>query len=70
MKAIKPKISMKKRFVTVLAFLLLSCQLSFSQTITDPGKSPVAGISQERVAKLDAMLEEAMQKEQVWRDGA
>jgi len=56
---------MKKRFVTGLALLLVCGQLSFSQTITDPGKNPVAGISQERVTKLDAMLEEAMQKEQV-----
>jgi CubicO group peptidase (beta-lactamase class C family) len=56
---------MKHRFVTGLALLLVSCQLSFSQTITDPGKTAVPGISQERVAKLDAMLEEAIQKEQV-----
>lgn len=56
---------MKHRFVTGLALLLVSCQLSFSQTITDPGKTAVPGISQERVAKLDSMLEEAIQKEQV-----
>ncbi len=56
---------MKKRFISGLAFLFVACQFSFSQTITDPGKTPVQGISQERVAKLDAMLNEAMQNEQV-----
>ena len=56
---------MKKRFITGLALLFVTSQFSFSQTIADLGKNPVAGISQERVAKLDAMLEEAMQKEQV-----
>ncbi|MBN7812401.1 beta-lactamase family protein [Algoriphagus sp. H41] len=56
---------MIKPFLSSLALLLAACQLSFSQTITDPGKNPVTGISQERVAKLDAMLEDAMQKEQV-----
>jgi CubicO group peptidase (beta-lactamase class C family) len=56
---------MKKRFISGLALLIVSCQISFSQTITDPGKNPVPGISQERIAKLDAMLDEAMQQEQV-----
>jgi CubicO group peptidase (beta-lactamase class C family) len=56
---------MKKRFIAGLAFLFVASQLSFSQTISDPGKTPVQGISQERMAKLDAMLEEAMEKEQV-----
>jgi CubicO group peptidase (beta-lactamase class C family) len=56
---------MKKRFISGLALLIVSCQISFSQTITNPGKNPVPGISQERIAKLDAMLDEAMQQEQV-----
>src|SRR5690606_39157703 len=65
LKVFKPKIPMKKRIVTGLTFLLVTYQLSFSQTITEPGKTPVQAISQERVAKLDAMLEGAMQREQV-----
>lgn len=56
---------MNKRFITGLALLFAACQISFSQTIADPGKTPVGKISPERVAKLDAMLDEAMQKEQV-----
>jgi CubicO group peptidase (beta-lactamase class C family) len=63
--AFKPKIPMKKRFISGLALLLFTYQISFSQTITEPGKTPVLGISQERVAKLDAMLDEAMQQDQV-----
>lgn len=56
---------MKKRIVSGLVLLLAVCQISFSQTISDAGKNPVPGISQERLVKLDAMLEEAMQKDQV-----
>ena len=56
---------MKKRFVTGIALVFSFCHLSFSQTITEPGKTPTPGISQERVERLDAMLEEAMQKEQI-----
>jgi CubicO group peptidase (beta-lactamase class C family) len=56
---------MKKRVLSGLALLAVASQLSFSQTLSDPGKNPVPGISQERVARLDAMLEEAMQKDQV-----
>lgn len=48
-----------------MALLVVASQLSFSQTLSGPGKNPVPGISQERVVRLDAMLEEAMQKDQV-----
>lgn len=40
-------------------------QISIAQTLVEAGKSPVSGISLERVAKLDAMLVEAIQSEQV-----
>ncbi|OOG76212.1 serine hydrolase [Algoriphagus sp. A40] len=56
---------MKNRIVIVLVFLFAACQISFAQTITEAGKTPVSGISQERIAMLDAMLEEAMKKDQV-----
>ncbi|MFC5192637.1 serine hydrolase domain-containing protein [Algoriphagus aquatilis] len=51
-------------------FLILICLIGMqssltAQVISQAGKTPVAGISQERVTKLDAMLEEAIQKEQV-----
>lgn len=48
-------------FLTLFAAL----QISFAQTIIEAGKSPIPGISLERVAKLDAMLEDAIKKEQV-----
>jgi CubicO group peptidase (beta-lactamase class C family) len=56
---------MKSKILLVLGCLLAIIQVSVSQTISQPGKTPVSGISQERVSKLDAMLEEAIQKEQV-----
>ncbi|HSF55300.1 MAG TPA: serine hydrolase domain-containing protein, partial [Algoriphagus sp.] len=56
---------MNNRIVIGLIFLFASFQVSFSQTISEPGKTPIQGISQERLTKLDAMLEEAMQKDQV-----
>ncbi len=56
---------MKPRILFVLVCFLAIIQISNSQTISQPGKTPVTGISQERVAKLDAMLEEAIKKEQV-----
>jgi CubicO group peptidase (beta-lactamase class C family) len=51
-------------------FLVLICLISMqsgltAQVISSAGKTPIAGISQDRVTKLDAMLEEAIQKEQV-----
>ncbi len=56
---------MNPRILVLLICLLGAIQLSSAQTLSLPGKTPVAGISQDRLAKLDAMLEEAMQKEQV-----
>jgi CubicO group peptidase (beta-lactamase class C family) len=56
---------MNPRILVLLICLLGAIRLSSAQTLSLPGKTPVAGISQERIAKLDAMLEEAMQKEQV-----
>ena len=56
---------MNKRFVTGLAFLFVSCQFTFSQNLSDTGKNSVPGISQDRVARLDAMLDEAIKTEQV-----
>jgi CubicO group peptidase (beta-lactamase class C family) len=56
---------MKPRILVLLICFLGAIQLSTAQTISLPVKTPVAGISQERISKLDAMLEEAMQKEQV-----
>jgi CubicO group peptidase (beta-lactamase class C family) len=56
---------MENKIVKILILLFLAVQVSFAQTITDAGRTPVQGISQERIAKLDAMLEEAMQKEQI-----
>lgn len=56
---------MKPRILFFLICILGVIQISTGQTISQPGKTPIAGISQERIAKLDAMLEEAMQKEKV-----
>lgn len=56
---------MKQRIIISLLSIFIGCQISFAQTIIDPGKNPVPGISQERITKLDAMLEEAMQKDHV-----
>jgi len=53
----------KKLFIALICLVGLQAEL-VAQVISTP-KNPVAGISQERVTKLDAMLEEAMQKEQV-----
>lgn len=51
----------------VISFLTLfsALQISYAQTITEAGKSSVPGISLDRVAKLDAMLEDAIKKDQV-----
>ncbi|SEG01084.1 serine hydrolase domain-containing protein [Algoriphagus boritolerans] len=45
--------------------LFAAIQISYAQTLVEAGKAPVSGISQERVAKLDAMLEGAIQSRQV-----
>jgi CubicO group peptidase (beta-lactamase class C family) len=60
----KPKITMKK----ILSYCLLYFGLGatvFAQTISSPGNSPVPGISKDRIAKIDAMLEEAIKTEEV-----
>lgn len=56
---------MKLKIALSLIFLFAGFQLSFAQVISEAGKTPVSGISQERIAKLDAMLEDAIKKEQV-----
>ncbi len=56
---------MNLKFAISFIWLFSAIQISFAQTITEAGKPPISGFSQERVAKLDAMLEEAIQKEQV-----
>lgn len=56
---------MKKNILLVLICLIGIQDDLYAQTISPAAKTPVGGISQERVMKLDAMLEEAIQKEQV-----
>jgi CubicO group peptidase (beta-lactamase class C family) len=56
---------MQHRIAFILIFLFGSCQIVSSQTLVEAGKAPISGISQERIAKLDAMLEDAVKKEQV-----
>jgi CubicO group peptidase (beta-lactamase class C family) len=56
---------MQLRITIILIFLFGSFQIAPAQTIIEAGKSPTPGISQERIAKLDAMLEDAVKKEQV-----
>lgn len=55
---------MKKNILVLLVCLVGFPAALISQTLNSTIK-PVPGISQERVTKLDAMLEEAIQKEQV-----
>jgi CubicO group peptidase (beta-lactamase class C family) len=51
---------MNKRQILSLIFLLgISSQL-FSQALTSAGNQPVAGISKERITKINAMLDEAI----------
>jgi CubicO group peptidase (beta-lactamase class C family) len=52
----------------ILSFCLLYLGLGvaiFAQTISAAGNSPVPGISKERIARIDAMLEEAISAEEV-----
>jgi len=56
---------MKKPLYLLLVLCLLLVSPAFSQSIITAGNSVVSGISKDRVAKLDAMLEEAIQKEKV-----
>ncbi|MFN3997814.1 serine hydrolase domain-containing protein [Algoriphagus sp.] len=56
---------MQLKITIILIFLFGSFQFAPSQTLSEAGKAPIPGISQERIAKLDAMLEDAIKKEQV-----
>ena len=55
---------MKKILSYGLLFLFLGVGAT-AQTISSAGNNPVPGISKDRIAKIDAMLEAAMQDEQV-----
>jgi CubicO group peptidase (beta-lactamase class C family) len=55
---------MKKILCYCLLYLGLGTAL-FAQTISAAGNSPVSGISKERIAKIDAMLEEAISAAEV-----
>lgn len=56
---------MKIKISLSLISLFVGFQISLAQTIIEAGRTPVPGISQERLVKLDAMLEEVIKKEQV-----
>ncbi len=56
---------MNPKKILPLVLLLVTYQFSFAQTILEAGKTPVQGISQERINKLDAMLEDAIKEEQI-----
>ena len=55
---------MKKILSYCLLYLGLGATV-FAQTISSPGNNPVPGISKDRIAKIDAMLEEAIKTEEV-----
>ena len=55
---------MKKILSYCLLYLGLGASV-FAQTISSAGNLPVSGISKERIAKVDEMLERAIQSEQV-----
>lgn len=56
---------MNLKIASSILTLFAVFQISIAQTLVEAGKAPVSGISLERVAKLDAMLNEAIQSEQV-----
>lgn len=56
---------MNLKITISLISLVTAFQISFAQTLIEAGKTPVSGISQERITKLDAMLDDAIQSEQV-----
>jgi CubicO group peptidase (beta-lactamase class C family) len=60
----KPKITMKKLLIYCLLYLCLGATV-LAQTISPAGSNPVLGISKERIAKIDAMLEAAIQTDEV-----
>ena len=55
---------MKKILSYALLFLFLGVGAT-AQTISAAGNNPVPGISKDRIAKIDAMLEEAIKAEEV-----
>lgn len=55
---------MKKILSYCLLYLGLGATV-FAQTISSPGNSSVPGISKDRIAKIDAMLDQAIQTEEV-----
>ena len=55
---------MKKLLSYCLLYLGLGATV-FAQTISPAGNSPVPGISKDRIAKIDAMLEAAINAEEV-----
>ena len=55
---------MKKLLSYGLLYLCLGATV-FAQTISPSGSNPVPGISKDRIAKIDAMLESAIQTEEV-----
>lgn len=56
---------MNKSIRLLLIILLLGQGQTFSQDLTQAGNTPVPGINKDRVSRIDAMLEEAIAKEQV-----
>jgi len=52
---------MKKPIFLLLAIISFFASHVFSQVISPAGNSSVPGISKERLGKLDAMLDEAIQ---------
>jgi len=60
----KPKITMKNLLSYCLLYLCLGATV-LAQTISPAGSNPVLGISKERIAKIDAMLEAAIQTDEV-----
>jgi CubicO group peptidase (beta-lactamase class C family) len=60
----KPKITMKKILSYALLFLFLGVGAT-AQSISTAGNNPVPGISKDRIAKIDAMLEDAIKSEEV-----
>jgi hypothetical protein len=60
----KPKITMKKILSYALLFLFIGVGAT-AQTISAAGNNPVPGISKDRIAKIDAMLEESIKASEV-----
>ena len=56
---------MKKPIFLLLVLCTLLASPAFSQSLSPAGNTTVTGISKDRVVKLDAMLDEAIQKEQI-----